>query len=81
LTTAPVSDELVGRISDLVRDTQALAVEQAWPLDWPELARVRREAEDTRSDGRLRSSLRQLGEAVVLLGEGGRVYRKEHGIL
>lgn len=71
-----ITPEMLVTLSDLVRDTQFLAVEQAWPLDWPELANQRRLAEEARLAGRMRTALRHLGEAIEMLGKGGRLFRK-----
>lgn len=74
-----LSPEILRRLSDDVRNTQATAVDQSWQLDWGVLANFRREAEEARQEGDQRGSLRCLGEAIVMLGQAGRVYRKEHG--
>ncbi len=75
----PIDGPLLQRLSDDVRNTQATAVEQSWQLDWGVLANLRREAEEARAEGDLRGSLRCLGESIVMLGQAGRVHRKEHG--
>jgi len=75
----PISPELVDRLTELVARTQQNAVEQTWPLDWPTLANLRRDAASDRSAGRLRRSLRSIGEAIDLLGQAGRLYKKTIG--
>jgi PPM family protein phosphatase len=77
----PLDDALLSNLTDLVRHAQALAVDQTWPVDWPVLANLRREAEDAREAGEHRASLRCLGEAIAVLGNAGRIYRKEHASL
>jgi protein phosphatase len=74
-----IDEALLTRISEEVRAVQSTAIEQSWALDWSELARHRREAEECRSRGQDRAALSHLGECVVILGQAGRVFRKEHG--
>ena len=75
----PIDEELLKICSDLVRHAQASAIDQTWPVDWPILANLRREAEEARAAGQLRGALRCLGEAVALLGTAGRVHRRDSG--
>jgi PPM family protein phosphatase len=75
----PIDDALLSELTDIVRSAQAQAVEHTWSVDWPILANLRREAEDAREAGELRASLRCLGEAIALLGNAGRLHKKEHG--
>ena len=72
----PISEELVDRLSDLVARTQQTAVEQTWPLDWPSLANLRRDAASHRAAGKLRHALKAIGEAIDQLGTGGRLHKK-----
>ena len=75
----PLDEVLVVRIAEAVRAGQALAIEQTWPVDWPKLASLRRHAEEDAAGGDLRKSLRQLGEAITMLGVAGRLHKKDHG--
>jgi serine/threonine protein phosphatase PrpC len=75
----PIDDTLIDTITELVRNAQAVAIEKAWPLDWAMLANLRREGEEARASGDLRSAMRCLGESMVLLGLAGRVHRKTSG--
>jgi protein phosphatase len=68
--------ELIDRYADLTRRVQAHAVEQAWSLDWTQFARYRRAESEARSAGKLRASLRNIGEMMVLLGVAARFHRK-----
>ncbi len=72
----PITEELVDRMAELVRKLQQLAIEQTWPVDWTALASYRRLAGDLRSQQKLRSALKPLGEAIDLLGQAGRIHRK-----
>ena len=76
----PIDEAVVEPLTEVVRTAQALAVEQAWSLDWPLLAAHRREAELARQAGRLRDALRALGEATVVLGVAGRLHKKDQGV-
>jgi protein phosphatase len=73
----PLDEALVARIGEDVRQSHSVAVDQSWPVDWQVLANLRREAEEARKEGDLRGALRCLGEAIVQLGQAGRLYRKE----
>ena len=70
---------LLDRFNDDIRHAHSLAVENAWPVDWAELSKTRREADAARRAGDLRLALRHYGEAIVRLGVSGRLHRKEHG--
>ena len=74
-----LSDALVDRFAELVKKTQTHAIERTWPVDWPVLASYRRQAEEARAAGRLRSALRAIGESIVILGQAGRVSKKTGG--
>lgn len=73
----PLDEGLLGGIAEAVRSAQALAVDQTWPVDWPELTRLRKQAEERMKAGDLRGALGSLGDAASLLGLAGRVHRKE----
>jgi protein phosphatase len=75
----PIDEPLIERMTEEVRNAQAVAVDQAWSLDWPTLANHRLLAEEARAAGQPRRALRRLGEAIVLLGIAGRQYKKDHG--
>ncbi len=72
----PVSEELVDRMSDLVKKCQEIAVEQGWPVEWSSLTAQRKIASKLRKQGQLRHALMELGEAIDLLGQAGRIHRK-----
>jgi serine/threonine protein phosphatase PrpC len=72
-----LDEMLLTRLSEDVRHAQALAIDQGWNLDWGVLANLRREAEDARAEGDYRASLRCLGEAISMLGQAGRIFRKD----
>jgi hypothetical protein len=75
----PIDDALLDRFGEQLRTGQATAVAKAWPLDWSELARYRRLAEEARAASDPRATLQNLAEAIVLLGLAGRIHRKEQG--
>jgi protein phosphatase len=74
----PIDENLLSNLTEMVRHAQAQAVDQTGPVDWAVLANLRREADDAGEAGELRASLRCLGEAIAVLGNAGRIYRKEH---
>ena len=75
----PITVELVDRLTELVARTQQTAVEQTWPVDWPNLANLRRDAVAHRTAGNLRRALQAIGEAVDSLGQAGRLKKKSIG--
>jgi protein phosphatase len=75
----PITEELVDRLAELVRKIQQVAIEQTWPVDWSALANHRRVAGALRGEMKLRLALKRLGEAIELLGQAGRIYRKAAG--
>ena len=72
----PADDALLEAIGEQIRNTQAAAIEQSWPLDWAHFANLRREVDEARSAGKHTTALRAIGEAIVLLGEAGRIHKK-----
>jgi serine/threonine protein phosphatase PrpC len=75
----PISAELVDHLAELVRKSQHVAIEQTWPVEWTALADHRRIAGKLRKEGNLRHALMELGEAIDLLGQAGRVHRRSAG--
>jgi serine/threonine protein phosphatase PrpC len=75
----PIDDALIERLEELTRSSQEQAIAQAWSVDWTALAKLRREAADSRSAGNRRVALRKLGEIMILLGEAARFFRKTVG--
>lgn len=73
----PLSEPLLTRIAEDIRQSSAVAVDQSWAVDWQVLANLRRESDDARKEQDFRGALRCLGEAVALLGQAGRYYRRE----
>ncbi len=72
-----VDARLVGEMMEVVRNSQALAIDQAWSLDWPSLTQIRRAAEDAGKSGARVQAFRLLGQAIATLGQAGRQFRKE----
>lgn len=75
----PISDELIDRLTDLIRRVQAHAVEHAWSLDWTEFALHRREEAEAKASGNRRKNLKALGEMIAMLGLAARFHRKTGG--
>lgn len=73
------ADPILDTLAELVRKTQALAIERTWPVDWPLLANHRRQADAARADGKPRACLRALGESIAMLGQAGRLHKKAGG--
>jgi protein phosphatase len=76
----PISLELVENLGELVQKTQQVAIEQTWPADWTKLAAFRKKALEARNAGDLRKSLRNLGEAIDILGHAGRIFRRSASV-
>ncbi len=72
-----LSEAFLAQIAEDVRQSSSTAVDLSWPVDWQVLANLRRESEEARKEQDLRAALRCLGEAVALLGQAGRLYRRE----
>ncbi|MDX2039425.1 MAG: protein phosphatase 2C domain-containing protein [Isosphaeraceae bacterium] len=70
------SNELLGRVNDLVAHSQNVAVEQAWHLDWPSLTGLRRQTKEALEQSKPHRALRSLGESMVILGTAGRQHKK-----
>lgn len=73
----PLEPRLLAGLNEVVKNSQAGAVEQAWTVDWPELTAVRKRAESAYTAGNHHEALRGLCEAVALLGRACRQHRKE----
>jgi protein phosphatase len=78
-TECPVSEGLIERLSELTERTRELAIEQAWSVDWTDLASRRRKLSESRSAHNNWLTLRELGEIIALLGEAARFHRKSTG--
>jgi protein phosphatase len=76
-TNCALNQEFLTEMNELVRNSQGLAIDQAWTLDWTQLTRLRKEAEECMKAGATGDALRHLGEAIALLGQAGRLFRKE----
>ena len=67
---------LIDRLSDLTERARELAIEQAWSVDWTELADRRKRLADARSSHNSWVTLRELGEIIAMLGQAVRFHRK-----
>lgn len=72
-----LTPKLVSGINDVLKNAQAVAVDQAWGLDWAELSKERKAAEAAFSSGQHRDALKHLAEAAAILGTAARLHRKE----
>jgi protein phosphatase len=72
----PLDGVLIDRLTEAIRHAQAVAVEQAWGVDWAVIANLRREAEEARAAGDPRAAVRCCGEAISQLGLAARAHRR-----
>jgi protein phosphatase len=75
----PIDEALIERLSELTDQARELAIEQAWSVDWTELAGRRRKLAEARATRHDWLTLRELGEIIALLGQAGRFHRKNSG--
>jgi serine/threonine protein phosphatase PrpC len=75
----PIDEPLIERLEEITRRIQEQAIEQAWSLDWNDMATLRRQVTDARATGNRWLTLRKLGEIITMLGEAGRYFRKTAG--
>ena len=73
---SPLDEAALANVLEQVVASQSAAVEHAWNLDWPALTALRHQAKEAHAAGKLRRSLRALGESIVLLGTAGRQHKK-----
>ena len=78
-TACPIAESLIERLSDLTDRVREAAIEQAWSVDWTELADHRRKLAESRVAHHSWLSLRELGEIIAMLGQAARFYRKSSG--
>jgi len=75
----PIEEALIGRLSDLTDRVREAAIEQAWSVDWTELADHRRKLAESRAAHHDWLTLRELGELIAMLGQAARYFRKSSG--
>jgi protein phosphatase len=75
----PIDESLIDRLSELTEKVREQAIEQAWSIDWSELASRRRKLAESRSANNAWLALRELGEIIALLGQAARFHRKSAG--
>ncbi|MGP0062094.1 MAG: PP2C family protein-serine/threonine phosphatase [Isosphaeraceae bacterium] len=71
-----IDEDLIARLHDLTRTIQERAIEQAWSIDWTQLANLRRQEAEARAAKNSWMALRKVGEIISLLGLGMRFHRK-----
>jgi protein phosphatase len=76
---SPISDALIEGLSELTDQAREQAIEQAWSVEWTELAGRRKKLAEARSTRHDWLALRELGEIIAMLGQAGRFYRKSPG--
>jgi protein phosphatase len=78
-TECPITPALLDRLSELTDRARETAIEQAWSVDWTELASLRRKLAESRTSQKDWLTLRELGEIMALLGQAARFHRKKPG--
>jgi protein phosphatase len=78
-TECPVNEGLIERLSELTEQARESAIEQAWSIDWTELAGRRRKLAELRVGRNNWLTLRELGEIIAVLGQAARFHRKSTG--
>jgi protein phosphatase len=72
----PIHDPLIDKLSELTDQTRELAIEQAWSVEWTELAGRRKKLAEAREARNSWVALRELGEIIAMLGQAARFHRK-----
>jgi protein phosphatase len=75
----PIDQPLIERLEELTRRTHEQSIEQAWSVDWTNIATLRRQLAEARATDNKWVALRKLGEIIALQGEAARYYRKMAG--
>jgi protein phosphatase len=78
-TDCPINEALIERLSELTDRAREAAIEQAWSVNWTELAERRKKLAGTRESHNDWSTLRELGEIIAMLGQAARFHRKSTG--
>jgi protein phosphatase len=78
-TDCPITEAILERLTELTDRVRETAIEQAWSIDWTELASRRRKLAEARSAHNDWVTLRELGEIIALLGQAARFHRKKTG--
>ena len=79
-TDCPINEALIDRLSDLTERAREIAIEQAWSVDWTELADRRKQARRMHAQAHNDwLTLRELGEIIAMLGQAARFHRKSTG--
>ena len=68
----PIDLPFIAGIDEVLRHAQASGVDHAWKVDWSALAGHRKKAEEFRKKRHLQGTLKELGEAIDLLGQAAR---------
>jgi serine/threonine protein phosphatase PrpC len=77
-TPCPIDEPLIERLFELIERARALAIEQAWSLDWTAMASHRRKFAESRTAHQQWLSLRELGEIISILGEAARQHHRKN---
>jgi len=74
-----ISEALIDQLSEVTDQAKEQAIEQAWSVDWTELAARRRKLAEFRTARNDWLSLREIGEIIAMLGQAARFHRKNSG--
>jgi protein phosphatase len=77
--SCPIDEALIEELSELADKAKEQAIEQAWSVDWTELAGRRRKLAESRSARNDWLALREIGEILAMLGQAARFHRKTAG--
>jgi protein phosphatase len=75
----PINEALIEGLSELADQVREQAIEQAWSVEWTELAGRRKKLAEARSSRHDWLALRELGEIIAILGQAARFHRKSAG--
>lgn len=75
-TGCTIDEPLLEPLMELADKAREMAIEQAWSIDWTELADRRTKLAESRSTRNDWRALRELGEIIAILGQAARYHRK-----
>jgi protein phosphatase len=73
-----ITPAMIEKLQKDIRTVKDIAIENSWPVDWPKLALHVRNADTFKAQEQYRDALKLLGEAITMLGIGGRLHKKNH---
>ncbi len=72
-----ITPTMIEKLQKDIRSVKDVAIENSWPVDWPKLALHVRNADAFKAQDQYRDALKLLGEAITMLGIGGRLHKKQ----